>query len=223
MTLRSTISRLFVGVGLVAGAMALPLTLDAAERRIAPVAAVDEEVEQVVRYLEWRAPATMDPPLRRQVATAILDECRIAGLDPYYILAVIEVESDFEPGAVSSRDAHGLMQLRDVTIREIKRLEDVPDGAGTEPEEVLNVRLGIRYLAHLERMYGNRAVALAAWNAGPGAVRRELAENGEVPDRWLAFSRRVMREHRRLLVQLGPDRPDSYAAAPSRDAAAAQD
>src|SRR4051812_28800489 len=103
--------------------MSLPVALDASERLIVPAAAVDEEVEQVVRYLEWRAPATMEPVLRRQVATAILDECRIAGMDPYYVLAVMEVESDFQPEAVSSRDAHGLMQLRDVTVREVKRLE----------------------------------------------------------------------------------------------------
>jgi len=221
-TLRSNISRLFVGIGLVAGAMALPVALDASERRIAPVAAVDEEVEQVVRYLEWRAPATMDAVLRRQVATAILDECRIAGMDPYYVLAVMEVESDFQPGAVSEANAKGLMQLRDVTVREIKRLEGMPEQAG-EPEEVVMVRVGIRYLAHLHRMFGDRAVALAAWNAGPGAVRREISETGAVPERWLAFSRNVLREHRRLLRQLGPDRPDSYAAATRPGAPTAQD
>lgn len=223
MTLRSGISRLFVACGLVAGAVALPVSLDASERRLVPVAAVDEEVEQVVRYLEWRAPATMDPPLRRQVATAILDECRIAGLDPYYVLAVIEVESDFEPSAVSNRNARGLMQLRDVTVREVKRLEGFPEVAASEPEEVLGVRVGIRYLAHLHRTFGNRAVALAAWNAGPGAVRRELAAGSGVPDRWLAFSRKVLREHRRLLAHLGPDRPDSYAAAPTPRTGTAHD
>jgi soluble lytic murein transglycosylase-like protein len=165
----------------------------------------------------------MDPVLRRQVATAILDECRIAGMDPYFVLAVMEVESDFQPEAVSSRDAHGLMQLRDVTVREVKRLEGLPEESGTEPEDVISVRVGIRYLSHLHRMFGNRAVALAAWNAGPGAVRRELSESGKVPDRWLAFSRQVLREHRRLLAQLGPDRPDSYAAAAAAPAPTAQD
>jgi hypothetical protein len=221
--LPSILSRFFVGAGLVAGAMSLPVSLDAAERQVVSVAAVDEEVEQVVRYLEWRAPSSMDPVLRRQVATAILDECRIAGMDPYYVLAVIEVESDFEPGAVSDRNARGLMQLRDVTIREVKRLEGMPEGDVGEPEDVLNVRVGIRYLSHLHHMYGDRTLALAAWNAGPAAVRRELAENGAVPDRWLSFSRRVLREHRRLLAELGPDRPDSYAAAPGRVDPAAQD
>src|SRR5262245_53108838 len=101
-----------VGLALLTGATLLPIgAIAPSERRIVPVAQVDEEVEQLVRYLEWRAPQTLDPIQRRGVATAILDETRIAGMDPYLVLAVIEVESDFQPDAVSNRRARGLMQL----------------------------------------------------------------------------------------------------------------
>lgn len=208
-----------LGAVVVAAGLSVPGLLAPSERRIVPVAAVDPEVEQLVRFLEWRAPTTMEPVLRRQVATAILDECRIAGLSPFLVLAVIEVESDFEPGAVSNRNARGLMQLRDVTVREIKRLEGMPEETG-EPPEVAGVRVGIRYLAHMIRTQPSLDRALVAWNAGPGALRREIDGTGQIPERWMGFARKVRREERRLLRHLGPDRPEGLAATVSPRASA---
>jgi soluble lytic murein transglycosylase len=165
---------------------------------------LDPEVEKIARFLEWRAPEGIDPSLRRPVASAILEEARRAALDPLYILAVIEVESDFKADAVSNRNARGLMQIRDVVVRELERKNDALD-PGDEPQVVVDLRHGIRYLASLEKAYRTRERALAAWNAGPGAVNRALAEEGAIPDRWLGFARKVLREHRRLLAQLLPN------------------
>ncbi|WP_373046255.1 transglycosylase SLT domain-containing protein [Vulgatibacter sp.] len=195
-------------------AAAMPWSITPSPKPVVPHVAVDPEIERVARYLEWRAPVSIDPLLRRQVATAVVEEARRAGFDSLFILAVMEVESDFLPDAVSNANARGLLQLRAVTLKEIARHEELPEKAAFEPESVANLRFGIRYLAMMERRFRTRERALAAWNAGPGAVEKALSETGEVPERWLAFARKVNREHRRLRTRLGTEAPTTMAQAP---------
>jgi len=85
-------------------------------------------------------------------------------LDPYLILAVIAVESGFEPGAVSHKQAQGLMQL----IPETAARFAVADAF--DPED--NIRGGAEYLRWLiDHFDGDLKLALAGYNAGEGAVR----------------------------------------------------
>src|SRR6266704_4145322 len=85
------------------------------------------------------------------------------------ILAVMAVESNFDPRAVSEKGAAGLMQLMPGTARDMY-VADVFD-----PEQ--NIHGGARYLRLLANQYGGDMVRmLAAYNAGPDAVRR--AGNG---------------------------------------------
>jgi soluble lytic murein transglycosylase-like protein len=87
------------------------------------------------------------------------------GIDPRLVDAVVRVESAYDPNAVSRRGALGLMQLMPDTA---ERLE-VSDPF--DPEQ--NVRGGIKEVSRLIRRYsGNLALALAAYNAGEGAVER---------------------------------------------------
>jgi soluble lytic murein transglycosylase-like protein len=168
---------------------------------------LDPDVEKTARFLAPRAAGTLDPLLRRQVAAVVVEEARIAGFDPLFVLAVMEVESSFIPEAVSVADAKGLLQLRDITLREISKHEALPPQAAEEPEAVVHLRLGIRYLAMMHRKYADPRRALAAWNAGPVAVDRELATSGRVPERWRNFARRVEREHENLLRLLETTEP----------------
>ncbi len=87
------------------------------------------------------------------------------GLDPRLVHAVVTVESGYDPRAVSRKGAQGLMQLMPETARRL-RVRDPFD-----PEQ--NVRAGVRELARLmDRYVGDLPRALAAYNAGEGAVDR---------------------------------------------------
>ena len=86
-------------------------------------------------------------------------------LDPNLVAAVIWAESSGDPKAVSTKGASGLMQLMPGTARDME-VSDVLD-----PSQ--NVNGGSRYLrAMLDRHDGDLSLALAAYNAGPEAVRK---------------------------------------------------
>ena len=115
-----------------------------------------------------------DPPLLRR-ASQYDDHIRAAaeryGLPVPLLKAVMAVESNFDPAAVSGKGATGLMQLMPGTARDMYVL-DVHD-----PGQ--NIEGGARYLRHLHDQFDNDLVkVLAAYNAGPEAVRRS---GGAVP------------------------------------------
>lgn len=94
-----------------------------------------------------------------------VEAARRHGLDPELVLAVVAVESAFRPDAVSPKGAQGLMQLMPATARSLQ-VHDAFDPAA-------NLDGGARYLGSLVSRYdGDLDRALAAYNAGPGAVDR---------------------------------------------------
>lgn len=115
------------------------------------------------------------------------------GVDPALVKGVIQSESSFRPYAVSSAGAKGLMQLMDDTARSL--------GVTNSFDPAQNIDGGTRYLSFLLRKYGgNEAVALAAYNAGPGRVDKtglgagaDLATGmAELPLETQAYVRKVL-------------------------------
>src|SRR5262249_45210035 len=86
-------------------------------------------------------------------------------VDADLVFSVVAAESNFNPKAVSRRNAHGLMQLLPETARRMG-VRDIYDPAQ-------NIEGVTRYLRDLLKLYdGDLALTLAAYNAGPGAVQR---------------------------------------------------
>lgn len=113
-------------------------------------------------------------PLKYQ---SIVDECaQKYGFDKYYIYALIKAESNFEPDAVSHKDAFGLMQLTADTAGWCA--QEMGDAALSQNilDPTANISMGCWYLAYLEEEFGNPDTALAAYNAGLGNVNKWLSE-----------------------------------------------
>jgi soluble lytic murein transglycosylase-like protein len=105
---------------------------------------------------------------------------REAGVSARLTAAVIQTESSSQPRALSSSGAYGLMQIMPDTWRQVNQASKVCSGRHTGPctsecyyNPELNIRIGTIYLAQLLARYDGKPVwALAAYNAGPGAVDR---------------------------------------------------
>lgn len=95
----------------------------------------------------------------------IVSAAALHRLDPALVAAVIAAESNFNPNARSFAGAKGLMQINSVTARYLK-LKNVYD-------PYANIHAGAKYLSELsEKFGGNTKLALAAYNAGPSAVKK---------------------------------------------------
>jgi soluble lytic murein transglycosylase len=131
----------------------------------------------------------------------VQEAVRFTRLDPLLILGVIRQESGFNHRAVSRSDARGLMQLLPATGREVFQrlgMKNFRHEILFEPR--LNVRLGSHYLERLAEAHrGNLILALAAYNAGPGRVKRWVQEIST--DDWDEFIERLPFEETRGYVK----------------------
>jgi len=103
-------------------------------------------------------------------------------LSPDTILAVIRTESAFNANALSDKGAVGLMQIMPDTAQEIAqelRIEWRGDALLRDPSA--NIEMGAYYLTKLLGQFNNLAVALTAYNHGPGRVAELTQAKAELP------------------------------------------
>lgn len=86
------------------------------------------------------------------------------GMDPNLVKAMVKAESDFKPKAVSPKGAMGLMQLMPETAESLGVTDPF------DPED--NIGGGVKFLKGLMKEFKDPEKAIAAYNAGPGAVKR---------------------------------------------------
>ena len=140
--------------------------------RIRLVVRSDARTGRLVRSVVTPKPAAgasaaqLAAPLRETIDRI----ARENNVDPQLVHSVIRVESNFNPYAVSHKGAQGLMQLIPATARRF--------GVANVFNPVENIEGGVKYLKHLLELHGgNFQLALAAYNAGEGAV----AQHGGIP------------------------------------------
>ena len=108
-------------------------------------------------------PAKTDAVTTQGTADLLVDAAARTGLDRDLLLSVARQESGFRANSVSSRGAIGVLQLMPATAAEL----------GVDPNDVKdNIRGGAVYLRRQLDRFGSVPLALAAYNAGPGAVLR---------------------------------------------------
>lgn len=98
------------------------------------------------------------------------------GVEQNLIYAIIKAESNFDPSAVSTQGARGLMQLMYSTAKEVAEKIDIELTEENILEPEINIKLGTKYIASLLEKYECIEVALAAYNAGSGKVDRWIKE-----------------------------------------------
>ncbi len=110
-------------------------------------------------------PVKITPSLEASTAdlNAIVEKAaRAHEVDPLLVHSIIKVESNYNTHAVSNKGAEGLMQLTPSTARML--------GVSNSFDPQQNIEAGVKYLKYLKDLYKDDRLALAAYNAGPGAV-----------------------------------------------------
>ena len=128
------------------------------------------------------------------IAKEIVELSVAEKIDPIYVTSIIATESRFASDAQSYAGARGLMQLIPSTARQVAKEERrrlLLDEHLNDPKT--NIRLGISYLKQLEERYrGNRYLALAAYNWGPGNVDKSKGGAKRIPGSVSKYSTSIL-------------------------------
>ncbi|MCL4850363.1 MAG: lytic transglycosylase domain-containing protein [Bryobacteraceae bacterium] len=148
--------------------------------RVTSVVRTDQRSGRLVRKVVVKPAPVRAIPAKTTTGAAgsgIIDIPRIVeltaakyDLDPLLVHSVIQAESNYDPFAVSPKGAQGLMQLMPATAKRF--------GVQNVFRAEQNIEGGVRYLRYLHDLFRNPTLALAAYNAGEGAV---LKYNNTVP------------------------------------------
>jgi soluble lytic murein transglycosylase-like protein len=164
----------------------------ASSDRKALVVRVDSRTGKLVRTVVAAPVAAQIKQPGLAISEMVEQSAKAHDVDPLLVHSVIKVESNYNPYAVSSKGAEGLMQLTPATARML--------GVSNSFDPRENIEAGVKYLKYLQGVYKDDRLALAAYNAGPGAV----AKYKEVPP---------YRETQNYVNQVGKHYSNAKAAA----------
>jgi hypothetical protein len=131
---------------------------------------------------------SIDRSLAREIAKSLAIRAKEHRRDPDLVLAMMDVESNFNPNAVSHMGAVGLMQIMPVWKKDFgidKDLHDVDT----------SINYGLTILSTYEKVYGNIDMALTAYNRGPNVVNADM-KRGKSP--WNGYSQSVLKSYSRI-------------------------
>ena len=118
----------------------------------------------------------------------IINFCKINNLEPALVLALIREESHFNPQAISSAGATGLMQLMPLTAKSVAKKKQISLKNNKIKDIAINLELGTFYLSwELKRFKQNIPYALAAYNGGGGNVKKWQKIAHKDFDYWLEY------------------------------------
>lgn len=151
--------------GALSGAANRPAAPKTSERRVFVVRA-DPHTAKLRRIAIVSTPAkkanAKTPAIPPAISQIVDQSARAHDVDPLLVRSMIQVESNYNPYAVSPKGAEGLMQLMPPTARML--------GVSNTFDPGQNIEAGVKYLKYLQDLYKDDRLALAAYNAGPGAV-----------------------------------------------------
>ena len=137
--------------------------------RAVSVVRSDARTGRLVRSVVVKAkPADSDSP-ETDVRSMVEETAKNHDVSPFLVDSVIQVESNYNPYATSPKGAQGLMQLMPATARRF--------GVTNSFDAKQNIEGGVRYLKFLQDTFKDDRLAIAAYNAGEGAV----SKYGDVP------------------------------------------
>ena len=132
----------------------------------------------------------VDPDEVCIISQTISKEAKQYGLDPFFVFAVIDIESKFDSHAVSSTGVKGIMQL------ERKTFAAMGGTKAFDPED--NIKAGVRYLARLSEQFKRPEMILLAYNAGPYAAIQHSRQGRLANPHELSYSSRVIRRYNKV-------------------------
>ncbi len=154
------------GIGLAA-----PATAAEPAVRLATTIRADARTGRLVRgtvavppVAAAKAKTATSADLKQGIEQIIDDAAKAHEVDPLLVHSVIQVESNYNPFAISNKGAEGIMQLIPATARRF--------GVVNSFDAKENITAGVKYLKYLQETFKDDRLALAAYNAGEGAVQR---------------------------------------------------
>ena len=144
-----------------------------------------KDTRSIAKAIESRSLGKLSRQQVNRMASHILMLSKRYEFSPALILSLIDVESRFQPNAVSDQGAMGLMQLKPETAHAIAEKLGIPwFGEESLLDPRLNLEMALHYLQELRRKFKTPQYYLVAYNQGPERLNQIIRSGQPLPDRY---------------------------------------